>query len=96
MSLKISTYATSINEPFKINKYSKESFYTLRAYVDSKWVLNEKMPLLIYGSSWKDKKYGFQRFCGLVNLKKDDKDSDELLTLSPHYLLLSYIVSEIK
>lgn len=96
LSLKISTYVMTMLRPITIKKYDKESFYNIRAYIESKWALNEKMPLLIYASSWKDKKYGFQRFCGSVNLKIGDKDTDELLSSSPHYYLVSYILTDIK
>ena len=96
LSLKTSTYVTTTYRSITIKKYDKESCYTIRAYIDSEWALNEKMPLLLYASSWKGKKWGFQRFCGPVNLKKGNKDTDELLSSSPHYYLVSYIVTDVK
>jgi hypothetical protein len=52
--------------------------------------------LLIFASSWKDKTYNFHRFCGVVSLKENDKQTNELLTSSPKYYLISYKVTSQK
>jgi hypothetical protein len=51
---------------------------------------------MVYASSWKDKEYGLQRFCGAVNLSENDKKTKELLSSSPHYFSIYYMVTEIK
>ena len=91
-TLRVNTYAMSSSKKINYKKYDKESFYNIRSYVDTKWKLNKKQPLLVYASSWKDKKWGFQRFCGVSELKEDDENSNELLTSSPHYYMISYII----
>ncbi len=92
LTLHFSTYGMRFKEEIHFDKYYDDSFYNLRSYAETKWTLNEKIPLLVYASSWKDKKRGFQRFCGVVNLSRNDKDTDELLDSSPHYYMISYIV----
>jgi len=78
-----------------IKKTEEEQFFVWRRYRNSKWKLNEKIPLILYASSWKDPKHGFQRFCGAVILSPDDEKTKELLSNSPNYFLVSYLVSEI-
>lgn len=89
--LNIKTYAMEMKRIIDTKKYSKDSFYNLRNYTDTQWVFNEKIPLLLFGSSWKDGK--INRFCGVNTLKKDDKNTNELLKLSPHYYIISYLVN---
>jgi hypothetical protein len=91
-----STYGMRFKKEIHFMKEDKESFYNFRSYLDTKWCLNEKVPLLVYASSWKDEKHGFQRFCGVVNLTRNNKETDELLSSSPHYYSISYLVKEIK
>ncbi len=92
LTLYFNTYKMRFREEIHFDKYYEDSFYHLRAYIDTKWLANEKVPLLVYASSWLDKKHGFQRFCGVVNLSKNDKDTNELLSSSPHYYMVSYHV----
>lgn len=94
LTLSIETYAQGTRKIIDYKKYSKESFYNLRSYGETKWSLFEKIPLLVFASSWKDEKYGFQRFCGVTTLAKDNKDTDELLTSSPHYYVISYLINQ--
>lgn len=94
LTLHFSTYGIKTKEEIQYTKYDKESFYNLRSYTDTKWSLNKKIPLLVYASSWKDKRRGFQRFCGVVNLSRNNKETDALLTSSPHYYMISYLISE--
>lgn len=89
--MNICTYGIRSKKEIHVKKSDKDSFYNLRPYLDTKWILNEKIPLLVYASSWRDKKFGFHRFCGVVNLSRNDKETDELLNSSPHYYMISYI-----
>lgn len=88
------TYGLSFKKEIIFKKYDKKSFYYFRSYIDTKWALNEKIPLLVYASSWLDKKGGFQRFCGVVNLSKNSEKTNELLASSPHYFMISYLINE--
>ena len=95
LKLNIRTYAMSTKKELKYEKKNDKQFYNLRRYINSSWILDKKIPLLVYASSWEDKKYGFQRFCGASELEENDKDTEELLSSSPHYFLISYkVVSE--
>lgn len=90
-TMNFSTYGVRFKKEIQYQKYTKDAFYNLRSYAETKWVLNERVPLLVYASSWKDKKWGFQRFCGVVNLSQGEKETAELLDSSPHYYMISYI-----
>jgi hypothetical protein len=43
-----------------------------------------------------DEKAGGYRFCGVVNLSEDDEGTKELLSYSPNYFLINYMVTEAK
>ena len=90
------TYGVRFKKEIHYRKCDKESFYNFRTYSNTRWEHNVKIPLLAYASSWKDKKYGFQRFCGVVDLSSNIEKTNELLTSSPHYYLISYLIQEIK
>lgn len=93
-TLKIETYGGAIGGiKLKKNNARKNQYYNWRSYSKTNWSLNKNIPLLIYASSWYDKKYNFERFCGVVDLSKDEKGTKELLDNSPHYYLISYEVS---
>lgn len=64
-----------------------------RAYENTKWELNKKMPMLIYASSWL--RDGVETFCGSLLLEEDEKYTDRILSSSPHYFLVSYEVREL-
>ena len=95
LTFQFAAYGISFPYVIHFKKYTKESNYYFRSYQDTKWSLNEKIPLLIYASSWKDEKGGFQRFCGVANLSRNNAKTDELLSYSPHYYMISYIIKEI-
>jgi len=95
LSFSIYTYKQNFKHVLSVEKTDENQFFNLRSYTNTIWQLNKKIPMLIFASSWKDKKYGFQRFCEAVNLVENDKDTEELLSFSPHYFLLSYTVSEV-
>lgn len=92
--LKIETYAGSLNGiKLKQNKNRKNQFYNWRTFGKTNWVLNENIPILVYASSWYDKENDIERFCGAVDLSKNEDDTKMLLGNSPHYYLISYKVS---
>jgi len=94
--LNIRTYALSTKKEISLAKTDDRQFYNWRTYEKTKWQMNEKVPLLIFASSWLDKKYDFHRFCGVVKLKEDDKATQELLDNSPNYIVINYKISEAK
>lgn len=85
-----------MSQTFPYKKYDNESKYYVRAFNSTNWQLNEKNPIIIFASSWKDKKWGFQRFCGPMILTKNDVDTKDLLSSSPHYVQYSYVVKEVR
>jgi hypothetical protein len=95
-TLKIMTYALGSKREINLEKTDSRQFYNWREFEDAKWKLNEKIPLLIFASSWLDKKYNIHRFCGVVNLKENDKETTELLTSSPNYIVINYKISELQ
>jgi hypothetical protein len=50
--------------------------------------------MLVYSSSWYDKKYDIERSCGAVDLSNDQSATKELLSNSSHYFLISYKISD--
>ena len=94
ISATLSTYAGSDGMRLKTRKTRKNQFYNWRHYSKTDWVLNKDIPLLVCASSWYDTKYKIERFCGVVDLSLDEKQTKELLEDSPHYFVISYKVSE--
>lgn len=92
--LLIKTHGFSMNWFLEMKNMEKENVLYWRKYTNTKWELNKKIPLLIYASSWLDKKYGVRRFCGVRFLKENDEGTNELLNFSPNYVKISYLVSE--
>jgi hypothetical protein len=92
--LRIKTYALSTQKEINLGKTDNRQFYNWREYEKTDWKLDEKVPLLIFASSWLDKQYNFHRFCGVVNLKEGDKRTTELLTSSPNYVVINYMVTK--
>lgn len=95
-TLNIRTYALGITKEINLGKTDNQQFYNWREYEETKWKMNEKVPLLIFASSWFDKENNFHRFCGVVNLKENDERTQELLDYSPNYIVINYKISEIK
>lgn len=58
--------------------------YGTRPFANQQLEENRKIPLVMYGSFWKDRR-GFIRFCGSRELTPDD----EMLTQSPHYYIIN-------
>jgi len=71
-----------------------KNFYKIVEYENTHWSLNEKVPLVLCGSSWADE-HGRSRFCA-ANKMGDNSRSNELLNSSPHYTIVSYITEEIE
>jgi len=90
LNLKICTYAMSTDKELTYDKTNDDQFYNLRRYINTAWKPDKKISLLVFASSWEDKKHGFQRFCGSAELQENDKGTKELLSSSPHYFLISY------
>ena len=80
----------------ELSKERDDQFFVWKRYRSAKWKKNEKTPLLIFGSSWHDPKFDIERFCGVSVLEHGTPDTKELLQLSPHYIQISYRISEQK
>lgn len=93
--LDLRTYKSRFSKILEIDKTCEHQFYEIRRYIPYKLSINEKVPLMIYGSSWKDKSCNIQRFCGARVLSKQSKETIELLDLSPHYYKLSIEISNV-
>jgi hypothetical protein len=90
----IKTYKMSTRKEITYQKRDEKQFYLWRRYLDTEWKVNQEIPLMVYASSWLDKKIGLHRFCGSVHLTKNHEKTNELLSKSPHYFLFYYQVSE--
>ncbi|MDA3817361.1 MAG: DUF5041 domain-containing protein [Prolixibacteraceae bacterium] len=93
LKIKITTYAMTWQSKIDYEITEKDQNYYMRYYSDATWKENVAIPLLVFASSWKDEKYGFQRFCGATQLDDEDEDTKALLKFSPHYFKISYIAS---
>merc|ERR1711974_210714 len=93
--LNIRTYSMGTTKEINLAKTDNRQFYNWRAYNETKWKLNEKIPVLIFASSWLDKKHNFHRFCGVPILKENDERTQELLDFSPNYIVINYKISEL-
>ena len=93
--VKLSHLAGSV-EGIKIKKKTvrEGQFYNWRSYSNVDWELNEEVPLLVFASSWYDEQFKIDRFCGTVDLSRDEKETKELLDNSPHYYIISLKVFE--
>ena len=72
----------------------KHQFYSWRRFSVTNWTLNAKIPMLVYSSSWYDKRFDIERSCGAVDLSKNKAATQELIDSSPHYFMISYKISE--
>lgn len=90
--INIHTYAQRFGMPIRYKPASKESFYNVRTFKQGEFTYGEKMPLIAIASSWYDKRSDINRFCGKSILEVGDKDTQELLTQSPNYYIVSYIL----
>ena len=80
----------------KLKKHTdrKHQFYSWRRYSLTNWKLNTEIPMLVYSSSWYDKRFDIERSCGAVDLSRNKAATKELMDSSPHYFLISYKISE--
>jgi len=92
--LLVNTYKRPDQIEIKYHKTDEKQFFMLRNYLNPVWKMNKKIPLMIYASSWKDG--NGQRFCGVMNLSENDELTNELLSLSPNYFMVSYLVTDIE
>ncbi|MGJ7032042.1 hypothetical protein [Niabella hirudinis] len=91
------TYQLSSNGGIQLNKNTADlkRFYIWRDYIPLKWHLDKKTPVMLYASSWFDKDIGQYRFCGASILEPGEENTEIFLSNSPHYFLISYIVSKL-
>jgi hypothetical protein len=90
----VNVMGNSMGGILKKHKERKYQFYSWRSYSATKWKLGIETPLLNFSSSWYDKKYDIERSCGAVDLSLDKASTDDLLKNSPHYFIISYMISE--
>lgn len=90
--IRLHTYKMSRKFNIELEKWDDRQFYNWRSYTETHWKLNKKVPLMVFASSWQDKRYDFHRFCGRVTLEEGEEGTEELLRESPTYVLFSYIV----
>ena len=93
--LRLHTYALSIDKEIELNKWDDQQFYNWRSFTDTRWKINKKVPLMVFASSWLDKRYNFHRFCGVATLQEGEAGTEELLQNSPTYVLFSYQVNTV-
>jgi len=91
--LQIKTLEMDLKKKIRFNPKNDDQYYNLRAYENTKWELNKKIPLLLYASSWQ--RDGVETFCGSLLLEENEKYTDRILSSSPHYFLVSYEVREL-
>ncbi|MCF8363680.1 MAG: DUF5041 domain-containing protein [Prolixibacteraceae bacterium] len=96
LKIKIVTYSMAWQSKIDYEITEQDQNYFVRYYSDATWQENVTIPLMVFASSWRDKKYGFQRFCGATRLDANDKETKTLLEFSPHYFKISYLVSKMK
>ena len=94
IKLFIKSYSFSSEAKVELKRTSINSFFNWRRYKKTEWELDKKIPLMVFASSWKDEEYGFDRFCGVLYLTDNGKDTNELLALSPSYVVIYYRVEE--
>lgn len=92
--LHIKTYSFGSKKEVQLKRTNENSFFNWRSYKNTDWELDKKIPLMVFASSWKDQDYGFDRFCGVAHLTENGKDTNELLSLSPSYVMIYYEVNE--
>jgi hypothetical protein len=92
--LMIKTYSMSTRKEVSLDIEDERQFFVWRAFENAEWKLEQKVPLLVFASSWLDKKYDFHRFCGVMKLNEGERDTKKLFRDSPNYILISYRVFE--
>ena len=91
----VRTYNVQYKKTFEYKKKEDKQFFIWRNYSDTEWKPDQKIPLMVFASSWYDKSIEAHRFCGASELKQNDKDTEELLSLSPNYFVIYYEIKEI-
>jgi hypothetical protein len=92
--LKVDIMGNTTGIKLKKQKERPYQFYSWRSYSLTAWELGKEVPLLVFSSSWYDKKYDLERSCGAVDLSENKAATIELLQNSPHYFVVSYQISE--
>ncbi|MDR0511059.1 MAG: DUF5041 domain-containing protein [Rikenellaceae bacterium] len=92
--IRCDTYTMRVYASLRKKTIRAGSFYQWRSYGKTDWKQGEEIPLLVYASSWWDDKYKIERFCGVVDLSRDEARTRELLDMSPHYFVITYKIFE--
>lgn len=92
LHFKVKSPRVAFTEDLEFRLENDEVPYKIVEYENTKWKLDEKVPLLLCGSSWIDSN-GISRFCSATNMGNNSR-SLELLDSSPHYYIISYIIEE--
>jgi hypothetical protein len=91
----VKTYRGAIaKKTIELNKVDEKQFFLWRDYKDAKWNSTQKVPIMIFASSWFDVKINNHRFCGIAKLTENTEATDELLNNSPNYIMISYQMTE--
>lgn len=92
--LNIEVHGNTYDVQLKKHKERRGQFYQWRRFYKADWVLDKEIPVLVFASSWYDKKNSMERFCGVVDLSSDKNATDELLKNSTHYFMINYKISQ--
>ena len=87
--INISLQGAEVQKNIGLKESQNNHFYKVFDYLDTKWRINEKVPLLICASTWIDEN-GTKRICGPDKMHESDR-TDELLDNSLHYVIFSYL-----
>ena len=68
--------------------------YLSKPFKTQELKIGQFIPLVLYGSFWYDKNFGFHRFCGENEIDPDM--SSEILKYIPHYYIIGIEVNPIK
>ena len=89
----LKTGGISTKKEIELAKTDEKQFFLWRDYQKTTWALDKKIPLTMFASSWFDENINQHRFCGTVNLETGSKETAELLSFIPNYILISYQIT---
>lgn len=70
------------------------TYFEWREYKNTDWKLDQRIPLLMYASSWWDEDFDVERFCGVRYLENDSEGEEEFFEFSPYFAIISYKIIE--
>ncbi len=88
----IKTPRVTFTEDLEFKLENDGAFYKIVEYENTKWKLDEKIPLLLCGSSWIDTN-GIRRFCSATKVGNNSR-TKSLLDSSPQYFIISYFIEK--